>query len=141
MSEATRLSPSERTAHWALLIAGPSVVGALWLLSLITGHSCPWRAAVDLSCPLCGGTRATFALGTGRWSEALAYNLVAPAAVGLALLHGGVWAYEALHSRRLIADRHWARAWCWMAAAFLGAWLVKLIALAWLDLPDPALAH
>lgn len=139
MPEAERLPPSDRAAHWALLIAGPSVVGGLWLLSRITGHSCPWRAISDLSCPLCGGTRATIALASGRWSEAFSLNLVAPAAAALALVHGGIWAYEALRGRRVIPNRHWARAWVWIAAAFLAAWLVKLLALAWLGHDDPAL--
>lgn len=136
---AEALSASARTERWALLIAGPSVVGALWLVSLVTGHTCPWRGVTGISCPLCGGTRATWALATGRVAEAATLNLIAPMALVLAAVHAAVWATEAVTARRLVADRVWGRLWLWTAAAFLAAWLVKLVALAWLDLADPAL--
>lgn len=119
---------------------GPSVVGGLWALSLLTGHTCPWRAVSGISCPLCGGTRATWALATGRVLEAATLNLIAPLALLLAVVHSATWAVEAMSGRRFLADRIWGRAWCWLAAAFLAAWLVKLALLAWLGLRDPALA-
>ena len=114
-------------------------MGALWLVSLVTGHTCPWRAATDLSCPLCGGTRATWALATGRLLEAATLNLVAPVAVALALLHGGTWALEAIRGRQLVSPHWWGRAWCWTAAGFVTAWLVKLVVLAVLGMADPTL--
>jgi hypothetical protein len=50
-----------------------------------------WLTGLD--CPLCGLTRALFALAKGRWAEALGYHALAPlaAAMLLALLCRGRW--------------------------------------------------
>ena len=45
---------------------------------------CGFKAFVGLPCPLCGGVRATAALGRGAFAEAVAWN---PAVV---LLHAGM---------------------------------------------------
>ncbi len=64
-------------------------------------------------CPLCGMTRALFALAKGQWSEAVQFNALAP--LGFAMLFALFW-----HGR--------VRQWIWTggAAAFAvyGVWRV-----------------
>jgi len=139
MAEADRLlSPAECRSRWALLIAGPSVVLGLWFLAQAIGSACPLRIGTDLACPLCGGTRSTFALLQGELLAALRFNLVAPAAVLLVTVHAAVAVVEALRARRLVATAIWQRLWLWLAAAFLAAWLVKLAILLATGHSDPA---
>ena len=65
--------------HWLDLPADPGVrlCGFFWL----TGRPCP----------LCGMTRALFALGKGRWYEAIAFHALSPLA--LLLLASLFWGF------------------------------------------------
>ncbi|MDA3963539.1 MAG: DUF2752 domain-containing protein [Planctomycetota bacterium] len=107
---------------------------------MFTGHVCPWRGLTGISCPLCGGTRATAAMLHGHLLEAATFNMAAPLALLLATSNALVWITENLSGRRFIADRTWGRLWMWAGAAFLGAWLVKLVILVVSGHGDPALA-
>ena len=41
---------------------------------MVWAPPCPLHALTGLECPLCGGTRAVFALAAGHWGDALRYN-------------------------------------------------------------------
>ncbi len=50
---------------------------------------CGFRWLTGRPCPLCGLTRAMFALAKGHWSEALGFNALSPLA--FAMLAGLFW--------------------------------------------------
>lgn len=50
-----------------------------WILN----HLCLFHWLTGLDCPLCGLTRAMFALVKGEWREALRYNALSPLAVAM----------------------------------------------------------
>jgi hypothetical protein len=52
-------------------------------------HLCGFRWLTGRPCPLCGLTRAMFALAKGHWSEALAFNALSPLA--FVMLAGLLW--------------------------------------------------
>ncbi|MBZ5624813.1 MAG: DUF2752 domain-containing protein [Acidobacteriia bacterium] len=54
----------------------------------------PWRVCgfhwlTGRPCPLCGLTRAMFALAKGHWGEAIGFNVLSP--LGLVMLFGLFW--------------------------------------------------
>jgi hypothetical protein len=54
---------------------------------------CPFHWLTGLDCPLCGLTRALFALAKGHWAESVRFHALAPlaAAMLLALLSRSPW--------------------------------------------------
>jgi Protein of unknown function (DUF2752) len=44
---------------------------------------CPFHWLTGLDCPLCGLTRALFALAKGRWVESARFHALAPLAVAM----------------------------------------------------------
>jgi hypothetical protein len=50
------------------------------------GPICPLLALTGLSCPFCGMTRATLAIGAGEWSRAFALHPLAPFVLVAALV-------------------------------------------------------
>ena len=74
------------------------VVAGVSLLALLRYYEPPAKPAFQLCgfhwltgcpCPLCGLTRAMFALAKGHWSEAIGFNALSPLA--LAMLAGLFW--------------------------------------------------
>jgi hypothetical protein len=54
---------------------------------------CPFHWLTGLDCPLCGLTRALFALAKGRWAESARFHALAPlaAAMLIALCRRSRW--------------------------------------------------
>jgi len=74
------------------------VVAGVWLLAFLGYYTPPAEPAFRLCgfhwltgrpCPLCGLTRAMFALAKGHWGEALGFNALSPLA--FAMLAALVW--------------------------------------------------
>jgi hypothetical protein len=71
-------------------------------------------------CPLCGLTRAVFALAKGHWAEALHFNALSP--IGFTMLLSLFWAGP-------LRARLWtARLWTAGIAAFAGYGVWRLVA-------------
>src|SRR5690242_8739123 len=65
---------------------------ALWSISLPaepTFRLCPFYWLTGLPCPLCGLTRALFALAKGNWNQAVHFNAMSP--LGFAMLFSLFW--------------------------------------------------
>jgi hypothetical protein len=90
--------------------------GAFAVLFLFTPPDlslCGFRWITGRPCPLCGLTRALFALAKGHWREAIALHALSPVA--------------ALMLVTLVWDRStWSRCWlpCTLAFAAYGAWRI-----------------
>jgi hypothetical protein len=111
---------------WGLAIVVGLAVGALappaWQAAVVAdGPACPLRAATGVDCPFCGLTRATVALGAGRWHEALAAHALAPLAL-LGML--AVVATIALGRGASLATG-WRPGW--VVGAILALWIGRLI--------------
>lgn len=86
MSEPGRVSryaARVAAAGFAATIVAGLVIGAVgpqsWRTAITTsGPGCPFRSLTGIDCPFCGMTRATVALGEGRWHDALALHPLAP---------------------------------------------------------------
>lgn len=60
-----------------LIIA--AVAPASWGAAIAAdGPGCPFRRLTGIDCPFCGMTRATVAMGHGRWHDALVLHPLAP---------------------------------------------------------------
>jgi hypothetical protein len=72
---------------------------------------CGFRWLTGRPCPLCGLTRATFALAKGHWREAIAFHALSPLAV--MMVAGSVW-----------GGTSWKRLWVPCAVVFgvYGVW-------------------
>jgi hypothetical protein len=105
--------PGDRPTNayrWAALAGGLAV---LWLTSPPAIPLCGFHWLTGRPCPLCGLTRAFFALARGQWAEALHWHALSPlAAVMLLAL---LW-----NPRRM------ARLWMPCAAVFgvYGLWRI-----------------
>ena len=95
---------------WAVLAA---CVALLWLTTPPNIPLCGFRWLTGRPCPLCGLTRAMFALAKGHWAEALHWHALSPLAV--VMLAGLLW-----NPPRM------ARWWMPCAAAFgvYGVWRI-----------------
>ena len=101
------------------------VVAGVWLLAFLGYYTPPAEPAFRLCgfhwltgrpCPLCGLTRAMFALAKGHWGEALGFNALSPLA--FAMLTGLFW------NDRPMIRRIWT---CGIAAfAIYGVWRIFL---------------
>jgi len=63
--------------------AALALFGALWRYTVPAYPSvrlCGFHWLTGRPCPLCGVTRALFALAKGHWTEALGFNLLSPLA-------------------------------------------------------------
>ncbi len=67
-----------RTPSLAVAAAGSIGLAGLYLVNPNSTHVplCPLHAATGLWCPLCGATRASYALLHGQWTTALHDNLL-----------------------------------------------------------------
>ena len=74
------VSPSLLTTlcRWAALAAGLVLLRSVTLPDL---PLCGFRWLTGRPCPLCGLTRAVFALAKGHWAEALHWHALSPLAV------------------------------------------------------------
>jgi hypothetical protein len=87
----------------AILIA---VAGALYVFSPPDLPLCGFHWLTGRPCPLCGLTRAMFALAKGHWREALGLHALSPLAA--LILAGMIWNRPA-----------WANWWLPCGAAFV----------------------
>jgi len=101
-------SAVSRAAAAALLFSG------LWYFSVPAEPAlrlCGFHWLTGRPCPLCGLTRALFALAKGHWGEALQFNALSP--LGFAMLFALFWEGR-------------TRAWLWRggvaAFAVYGLW-------------------
>lgn len=101
-------SPS-RPGTEPLLMAGVAVLGVA-VVAVVQPRwpellpACPSRTLFGVWCPLCGGTRATAALGRGDVPASLAYNpLLLPFAVAAAWSWAGWMQRCRSGARRLVA--------------------------------------
>ena len=72
--------------------AGMSLVAFLWCYQPPAKPAfqlCGFHWLTGYPCPLCGLTRAMFAIAKGHWSEAIGFNVLSPLA--LAMLAGLFW--------------------------------------------------
>jgi hypothetical protein len=101
-----------RPWRWAALAAGFVV---LWSVTPPDLTLCGFRWLTGRPCPLCGLTRAMFALAKGHWAESLHWHALSPLAV--LMLVGLVW-----NPPRM------ARLWMPCAALFgvYGVWRIVL---------------
>jgi hypothetical protein len=74
------------------------IAGAVTLLLLLWAVPVPLEPRLQICgfhwltgqlCPLCGLTRALFALAKGHWHDAIALNALSP--VGFVMIFGGFW--------------------------------------------------
>ena len=71
-------------------LAGAALLFVLWAFTPPAGLDlCGFHRLTHLPCPLCGLTRALFALGKGNWREAMRLNALSP--LGLAMLLASFW--------------------------------------------------
>jgi len=94
--------------------AAMALFAALWSIRVPAEpllHLCGFHWLTGHPCPLCGMTRALFALAKGHWSEAVHFNALAP--LGFAMLFALFW------------PGRW-RGWLWTgglaAFALYGVW-------------------
>ena len=88
------------------LVLSPQVLlraaGSLALLAMLGSISlpaapayrmCPFYWFTGLPCPLCGLTRALFALAKGNWNQAIHFNAMSPLGFGMlfSLFWEGPW--------------------------------------------------
>jgi hypothetical protein len=74
---------------------------------------CGFRRLTGRPCPLCGLTRAMFALAKGHWSDAIAFHALSP--VAALMLVGLLWNRPT-----------WVRVWlpCVIAFGVYGVWRI-----------------
>lgn len=72
------MAAGTRTPSLPAVAAGAVVLAGLYLVNPNSTHVplCPLHAATGLWCPLCGATRASYALLHGQWAAALHDNLL-----------------------------------------------------------------
>jgi hypothetical protein len=92
------------------------LLAALWYFTVPPEPAirlCPFHWLTGRECPLCGMTRALFALAKGHWREALHWNALSP--LGFVMLFSLFWKF---HLRK--------RLWTAGIAAFAvyGVWRV-----------------
>ena len=99
-------------------VAATALFAALWYFSVPAEPAvrfCGFHWLTGRPCPLCGLTRALFALAKGRWAEAVHFNALAPLA--FAMLFALFWDGR-------------AREWLWKggvaAVAVYGVWRIFL---------------
>jgi hypothetical protein len=85
------MAAGTRTPSLPAATAGLTVVAGLYLVNPNSTHVplCPLHAATGLWCPVCGATRASYALLHGQWTAALHDNLLF--VLLLPLLVAGWW--------------------------------------------------
>lgn len=125
------LTPLLMDRRAALAIAG--VVGGHFLLGAmgLPGWSCPVRHVLNMPCPGCGLTRATYLLLHGEWQRSIVTHAFAPTVLLMAALltlaivlpqsmrlRGLLW-LEQLERRSGIA--------MWSLLALMGYWLLRLV--------------
>jgi hypothetical protein len=69
--------------------------------SISFGVPCPFRTITGLDCPLCGATRATFALLRGDVLTALNFNALYVTALPVVLVIAGFWLVRGARPRWL----------------------------------------
>jgi hypothetical protein len=72
--------------------AGMSLLAFLWYYNPAAKPAfqlCGFHWLTGRPCPLCGLTRAMFALAKGHWSEAVSFNALSPLA--FAMVAGSFW--------------------------------------------------
>jgi hypothetical protein len=69
------------------------------------GLPCPLRAMTGLDCPLCGATRATFALLRGDVMTALDFNALYVSALPIVVVVAGFWLLRGAAPRWLDGSR------------------------------------
>ena len=117
MSHPAPLTPTQRVRRNGRL----AVLGAASVLAVaaaldffgLTSQSiistCPMLHLTGLPCPLCGMTRAFAALSSGRLSQAVSFNVAAPALSVAVVVWGALGAVQ-WASARPVLDRIWRRA-------------------------------
>ncbi|HYW43384.1 MAG TPA: DUF2752 domain-containing protein [Bryobacteraceae bacterium] len=85
LAEAARRVPLGPLAAAALLVA----LFSIRLPATPTVQLCGFHWLTGRPCPLCGLTRAVFALAKGHWREAVRFNALSP--LGLAMLFSLFW--------------------------------------------------
>jgi hypothetical protein len=76
-------------------LGGVTLVALFWSVSLPTEPKyglCAFRWLTGRPCPLCGMTRALFALAKGHWSQAVHLHALSP--LGLVMLGSLFWKNE-----------------------------------------------
>lgn len=84
---------------------------------------CPFYTLTGLQCPSCGNTRALHALLHGNFSEAMAYNAMAPVLVGLFV----VISWLSLAKRMPVTARPLKIAVIAYIAIYLIWWAIRII--------------
>jgi Protein of unknown function (DUF2752) len=111
------MTAESRSTVWRMA-AGVTVLAVLWSFTPPAEphvRLCGFYWLTGHPCPLCGMTRALFALAKGHWSEALRFHALSP--LGLLMLASLFWQFP------------WrARLWTAGAAAFACYGVVRLIA-------------
>ena len=80
-----------RSAAWRAA-AATALFAALWFIRMPAGPMvplCGFHWLTGRPCPLCGMTRALFALAKGHWTEAVHFHALAP--VGFAMVFALFW--------------------------------------------------
>lgn len=89
-------------------LAGGAFLAALRFLTIPSTPRfdlCGFHCLTGKPCPLCGLTRALFALGKGQWQAAIHFNALSP--LGFVMLFSLFW-----------GDRYRSRLWMTGVAAF-----------------------
>jgi len=87
----TSLPRSPRNVY-ARLAGSALLLACLWYFTVPAAPSfraCGFHWLTGLPCPLCGLTRAMFALAKGHWNEAIHFNALSP--LGFAMLFSLFW--------------------------------------------------
>jgi hypothetical protein len=102
--------------------ASAAVLAVLWSVTLPAEprlRLCGFYWLTGRPCPLCGLTRAVFALAKGHWAEALHFNALSP--IGFMMLLSLFWTSS-------LGARLWtARLWTVGIAAFAGYGVWRLV--------------
>lgn len=108
---------------WVVLVIG---IHALNALRAERATMCPFKQVTGVPCATCGGTRATFALGTGRIVEALVLNPLVAFGVPI----GIVWLAACVWQRRWVGATVYRRRMFWvvMGAVFAANWVYVIVA-------------
>ena len=124
------LTTDERRARLTALGLWPLAAIGLLVLTAVPYDICLFHHWTEIPCPLCGGTRATWALLHGSPAAASAlFPLLLPLAA-LALVHTGTALAEIASNQRLISSRWFTTAWGLLGGGIVLAWLVRLVLLA-----------
>jgi hypothetical protein len=107
-----------------------ALVAQLTTPGSIPSLACPFKTVTGLDCPLCGGTRATYALLDGDFFAAIDYNVFAVFVVLPALLFFLGWSAITLWK-----ENKWKfPSATWAFIALMGVfWLVRNLPFSWAE--------